>query len=104
MTNKINRFFHPFGVQNDGGVILSAAKNLLLIALLTGCTDRFVHMNTNPNQVTAPQMEVKNYRTGTKVTNLENIVITFEKGHLRQSVLSLKVSKRSCQVFTVEPR
>lgn len=88
MTNKINRFFHPFGVQNDGGVILSAAKNLLLIALLTGCTDRFVHMNTNPNQVTAPQMEVKNYRTGTKVTNLENIVIPTEE-HIYQFVESL---------------
>jgi len=72
--------------MKNKNVILSAAKNLLLIALLaTGCTDRFEHMNTNPNQVTARQMEVKNYRTGTKVTNLQNIVVPVQE-HLYQFV------------------
>ena len=70
-------------------VILSAAKNLLLsIILLTGCTGRFERLNTNPNQVTADQMEVMNYRTGTKVTNLQNLVIPVEE-HIYQFVESL---------------
>lgn len=51
--------------------------------LLLGCTDRFKDLNTNPNQVTAKQMEVKNYRTGTKVTNLQNLVIPVEE-HIYQ--------------------
>ena len=58
-------------------------KSLLLIIviagltgnLLTACTAHFEDLNTNPNQVTADQMEVKNYRTGTKVLNLQNLVI-----------------------------
>ena len=77
-------------------VILSAAKNLLLLSviagltghLLTGCTARYEKLNTNPNQVTAEQMEVKNYRTGTKVTNLQNLVVPVEE-HIYQFVESL---------------
>ena len=44
-----------------------------LIALtLLSCTDRFEKLNTNPNQVTAEQMEAKNYRTGTKELALQS--------------------------------
>ena len=56
--------------------------------LLTSCTGRFERLNTNPNQVTADQMEVMNYRTGTKVTNLQNLVIPVEE-HIYQFVESL---------------
>ena len=58
--------------------------------LLTSCTGRFERLNTNPNQVTADQMEVMNYRTGTKVTNLQNLVIPVEE-HIYQFVESLSV-------------
>ena len=55
----------------------------LLLALAVSCTDRFEQYNTNPNQVTAAQMEVKNYRTGTKILSMENLVIPVEE-HLYQ--------------------
>ena len=66
-------------------------KSLLLIIviagltgnLLTACTAHFEDLNTNPNQVTADQMEVKNYRTGTKVLNLQNLVIPIQE-HMYQ--------------------
>jgi len=72
-------------------VILNTVKNLFLLSviagltgnLLTCCTGRFERMNTNPNQVTADQMEVMNYRTGTKVTNLQNLVVPVEE-HIYQ--------------------
>ena len=60
----------------------------LVGSFLSSCTDRFEKLNTNPNQVTASQMEVKNYRTGTKVTNLQNLVIPTEE-HIYQFVESL---------------
>lgn len=56
---------------------------LFLAVLLTGCTGAFLEMNTNPNQVTAGQMEAKNYRTGTKVLNLQSLVIPVEE-HMYQ--------------------
>lgn len=61
---------------------------LAAIFTLISCTDRFERLNTNPNQVTADQMEVMNYRTGTKVTNLQNLVIPTEE-HIYQFVESL---------------
>lgn len=67
-------------------------KNLCGISLATlalaSCTSRFEELNTNPNQVTAEQMEVNNYRTGTKITNLENLVVPTEE-HIYQFVESL---------------
>ena len=33
---------------------------------MTSCTTGFYEMNTNPNQVTGEQMEVNNYRTGSR--------------------------------------
>lgn len=59
----------------------------LLLACVS-CTSRFEDLNTNPNQVTAAQMEVMNYRTGTKVTNLQNLVVPVEE-HIYQFVESL---------------
>ncbi len=56
---------------------------LAAIFTLISCTDRFERLNTNPNQVTGDQMEVMNYRTGTKVTNLQNLVIPVEE-HIYQ--------------------
>lgn len=52
-------------------------------ALLTGCEERFLRLNTNPNEVTAEQMELNNYRTGTKVLALQNLVIPVEE-HMYQ--------------------
>lgn len=60
-----------------------------LIALtLLSCTDRFEKLNTNPNQVTAEQMEAKNYRTGTKVLALQSLVVPLEE-HQYQFIESL---------------
>lgn len=50
---------------------------------LASCTGQFEKYNTNPNQVTDAQMEVKNYRTGTKVLNLQSLVIPVEE-HMYQ--------------------
>ena len=60
-----------------------------IIALtLLSCTDRFEKLNTNPNQVTAEQMEAKNYRTGTKVLALQSLVVPLEE-HQYQFIESL---------------
>jgi len=73
--------------MKNKNVILSVAKNLFLSILTLGvtasCTAHFEDLNTNPNQVTADQMEVKNYRTGTKVLNLQNLVIPIQE-HMYQ--------------------
>lgn len=60
-------------------------KPIILAAVLlcSSCTESFLEMNTNPNQVTAEQMEVKNYRTGTKVLNLQSLVIPVQE-HMYQ--------------------
>lgn len=55
----------------------------LSVILLASCTIGFEEMNTNPNQVTGDQMEANNYRTGTKVLNLQNLVIPVEE-HMYQ--------------------
>ena len=73
--------------MKNKNVILSVAKNIFLSILTLGvtasCTAHFEDLNTNPNQVTADQMEVKNYRTGTKVLNLQNLVIPIQE-HMYQ--------------------
>lgn len=56
---------------------------LMLIGALVGCTDRFEDLNTNPNQVTAEQMEAKNYRVGSKVLSLQSLVIPVQE-HMYQ--------------------
>lgn len=50
---------------------------------MTGCTERFEMLNTNPNQVTGSQMEAKNYRVGTKVLALQSLVIPVQE-HMYQ--------------------
>ena len=50
---------------------------------MTSCTTGFYEMNTNPNQVTGEQMEVNNYRTGSKIRNLQNLVIPVQE-HMYQ--------------------
>lgn len=60
--------------------IMAAAAAMLM---LSGCTGQFEEYNTNPNQVTGEQMEVKNYRTGTKVLNMQNLVVPVEE-HIYQ--------------------
>ena len=54
----------------------------------TSCTGLFPDYNTNPNQVTAEQMEINNYRTGAKVVALQNLVVPVQE-HLYQFVESL---------------
>lgn len=63
-------------------------KNTIVIILaallpITSCTLGFEKMNTNPNQVTGEQMKVNNYRTGTKILNLQNLVIPVQE-HMYQ--------------------
>lgn len=53
------------------------------LCLLSSCTIGFEEMNTNPNQVTGDQMEVNNYRTGSKIRNLQNLVIPVQE-HMYQ--------------------
>ena len=62
--------------------------NILLIcsaslAILAGCTERFEILNTNPNQVTADQMEANNYRVGTKIVSMQSLVIPVQE-HMYQ--------------------
>ena len=52
-------------------------------AVSLSCEERFEKLNTNPNEVTAGQMETNNYRTGTKVLALQNQVIPVEE-HMYQ--------------------
>ncbi len=70
-------------------------KNIKLMAalaavtlVLVSCTERFERLNTNPNQVTAGQMEARNYRTGTKVLSLQSLVVPVEE-HQYQFIESL---------------
>lgn len=59
---------------------------LLLIsiaALIPSCTSRFEKLNTDPNQVTAGQMEANNYRVGTKIVSMQSLVIPVEE-HMYQ--------------------
>lgn len=57
---------------------------LLSVVLLTaGCTGDFEDMNRNPNQVTDEQMDVMNYKTGTKVKALQSLVVPVQE-HMYQ--------------------
>lgn len=58
---------------------------ILTLSMLSmvSCTADFADYNTNPNQVTAEQMNALNYRTGTKVLALQNLVIPVEE-HMYQ--------------------
>ena len=51
--------------------------------LAVSCTARFEELNTNPNQVTAGQMEANNYRVGTKIVSMQSLVIPVEE-HMYQ--------------------
>lgn len=64
-------------------LLTNIAVSLVVFLLPGSCTERFLEYNTNPNQVTAKQMEAKNYRTGTKVLNLQNLVIPVQE-HMYQ--------------------
>ncbi|MEG2062030.1 MAG: SusD/RagB family nutrient-binding outer membrane lipoprotein, partial [Alistipes sp.] len=66
--------------------IVSNMQLLLLSVVLlslTGCTKDFEDMNRNPNQVTDDQMDVMNYKVGTKIRSLQSLVIPVEE-HLYQ--------------------
>ena len=67
------------------GIPLTAAGILLvsIALLLPSCTSRFELLNTNPNQVTAEQMEANNYRVGTKIVSMQSLVIPVEE-HMYQ--------------------
>jgi len=57
---------------------------LLSVVLLTaGCTGDFEEINRNPNQVTDQQMDVMNYKTGTKVKALQSLVVPVQE-HMYQ--------------------
>ncbi|MDE5691741.1 MAG: SusD/RagB family nutrient-binding outer membrane lipoprotein, partial [Alistipes sp.] len=57
---------------------------LLSVVLLTaGCTGDFEDMNRNPNQVTDEEMDVMNYKTGTKVKALQSLVVPVQE-HMYQ--------------------
>ncbi len=60
---------------------------LLLLSVvgfcLTGCTNDFMDINRNPNQVTDGQMDVMNYKVGTKVKALESLVVPVQE-HMYQ--------------------
>ena len=63
------------------GIPLNALAALTI--LLPSCTSRFEMLNTNPNQVTAEQMEANNYRVGTKIVSMQSLVIPVEE-HMYQ--------------------
>ena len=51
--------------------------------LAVGCTADFEDLNRNPNQVTDSQMDVMNYKTGTKVKALQSLVVPVQE-HMYQ--------------------
>lgn len=63
---------------------------MLTIALfcLSGCTSYFEDKNRNPNEVTDAQMDVMNYKVGTKIRTLQGLVIPNEE-HMSQFIESL---------------
>lgn len=75
MTNTIRHIAH----------ILSAITAGMLAS---GCDAGFLEINRNPNEVYDEQMDARNYRTGTKVTDLQGYVVPVEE-HLYQFVESL---------------
>lgn len=61
---------------------------LIVVVGLAGCTNLFEEMNRNPNQVTDEQLDVMNYRVGTKVRALQGLVVPVEE-HMYQFIESL---------------
>lgn len=55
----------------------------VVLLCLTGCTNFFEDMNRNPNQVTDEQMNVMNYKVGTKIRTLQGLVVPVEE-HMYQ--------------------
>lgn len=56
---------------------------LSVVLLSAGCTSDFEDINRNPNQVTGEQMDVMNYKTGTKVKALQSLVVPVQE-HMYQ--------------------
>lgn len=56
---------------------------LSVVLLSAGCTGDFENINRNPNQVTGDQMDVMNYKTGTKVKALQSLVVPVQE-HMYQ--------------------
>ncbi|MDE5695104.1 MAG: SusD/RagB family nutrient-binding outer membrane lipoprotein, partial [Alistipes sp.] len=56
---------------------------LSVVLLMAGCTGDFEDMNRNPNQVTDEEMDVMNYKTGTKVKALQSLVVPVQE-HMYQ--------------------
>lgn len=56
---------------------------LSAVVLSVGCTGDFEERNRNPNQVTDSQMEVMNYKVGTKILSLESLVVPVQE-HMYQ--------------------
>lgn len=63
--------------------IYTKAVILAATLVLGSCTERFDRLNTNPNQVTAEQMEANNYRVGTKVITMQSLVVPVQE-HMYQ--------------------
>lgn len=61
---------------------------LIVVVGLAGCTNFFEEKNRNPNQVTDEQLDVMNYRVGTKVKALQGLVVPTEE-HMYQFIESL---------------
>lgn len=61
---------------------------LIVVVGLAGCTNFFEEKNRNPNQVTDEQLDVMNYRVGTKVRALQGLVVPTEE-HMYQFIESL---------------
>lgn len=60
----------------------------VICIFLAGCTNLFEDMNRNPNQVTDAQMDVMNYKVGTKIRTLQSLVVPVEE-HKYQFIESL---------------
>ena len=74
---------HPSVFQRGKRFPVSLVFAAILTILSTSCTSRFEKLNTDPNQVTAGQMEANNYRVGTKIVSMQSLVIPVEE-HMYQ--------------------
>lgn len=63
--------------------LAAAITAITAMVSAVSCTGRFEILNTNPNQVTDDQMEVNNYRVGTKIVSMQSLVIPVEE-HMYQ--------------------
>ena len=55
----------------------------VVLLCLQSCTNLYEEMNRDPNQVTDEQMNVMNYRVGTKIRTLQGLVVPVEE-HMYQ--------------------